>query len=151
MSKTKTEERIIVLSDEHIFLFEQNKTLRRKHSINTLRAMIRPQSPPSDEFVLIFAGMVKDLHFKGLDAAKLAELQQIAKENFTRLDTERTLKIYEVPNETLHKFVRHNRHQSYQLPEDSFRQYGEEIPGSGLDDEDEDDELFFLSRMEESK
>ena len=113
------------MTTEHIYVFEDGK-LNRKHKITNLGAIIK--STKSAEMVLVFP-MAKDLRLNGLE--KRDDLQKIIQLRFTNRDTINTLKIFAVPQASLHQYASvTSKYVLNNLPEEQFRVRSEEILGS---------------------
>ena len=142
-------ERILVVTQDHVYFFTEDSVLNRKFEIQGIKAIIRAQQ--SDEFVFVFARQTKDMRIGGLDAAQKLQLQQAVRDNFARISPERTLQIYEVPQQQLGEFTRANRNTpQYMLPRTNYRLTSEEIAGSQPEEEDDEESKMARSRPGQS-
>ena len=113
------------MTPSFIFVFKGDR-LRRKHSYGNVIAAI--VSASSSEIVVQNAAK-KDLRIRGLSQSQVSEFLQIL---VAHGSTEKTLRIYEVPEDSLIKFVGANRdRRPMQLfPDEQYRQPSRERVGS---------------------
>jgi Unconventional myosin tail, actin- and lipid-binding len=91
--------RTLIVTTGHIYVFEDSK-INRKHKITNIGAIIN--STKSTEMVLVFP-MAKDLRLNGLE--RRDDLQKIIQLRFINRDPVNTLKIFAVPQSSLHQFA----------------------------------------------
>ena len=143
-------DRVLVVTQDFVYFFTEDSVLNKRFGMQELKAIIRAQQ--SDEFVFVVARTTKDIRIGGLDAAQRLQLQQAVRDNFARLSPERTLQIYEVPQQQLGVFTRANRNTpQYLLPETNYRLTSEEIAGSRPEEEDNEESKMPRSRPDQSK
>ena len=113
------------MTTEHIYVFEDDK-INRKHKITNISAIIK--STKSSEMVLVFP-MAKDLRLNGLENRD--ELQKIIQLRFINRDPVNTLKIFAVPQASLHQYASvSSKYVLNNLPDENLRATNEEVLGS---------------------
>ena len=134
--------RILVLTDSNLYLFEprlvKKAKLSRTYAIVDMAAFIK--SKESQQIVICFPS-AKDLHLDGLSAEQRDNLIKFAQSRYLQLAPDKTLKIYEVPNQNLKEYAYDNSNYGLlNAPDESFRQKEQEIVGPNVPLEDPDDE-----------
>jgi len=118
-----TSTRILVITTEHLYLFEAGK-ISRKHKITNMTALIK--STKSNELVLVFPH-AKDLRLTGI--TNIPDLQGILQLRFVNKNQADTLRIYAVPISSLRDFAQVNKYGFTNLPHDNCRVTKEEFIG----------------------
>ena len=129
--------RTLVLSGDHIYLFEKNK-LNRRHRLTNMAAYIK--STVSNEVVLSFPN-AKDLRVKGLTAEQVVMLLSLIQLRYVNKCPEKTLMIFGVPEDNLREFSQDNKKYGFvNLPEDKYRLRNEEMTGTADEENKEEDD-----------
>ena len=101
MSRFNVEQRrILVLTGDHIYLFDKAK-LNRRHRVTNMSAIIK--STKSTECVLSFPN-AKDLRLTGLKEGQVGDLKSAIQLRYINKCPEKTLQIYGVPQKSLREF-----------------------------------------------
>lgn len=126
-----SQKRILVLTTERLYLFDEGSKLIRKQNISQIDAIIKSQT--SNEIVFIFPDKdSKDLRIKGL--ADEMELQSLIQSRFLTLKPNGLLRIYSVKKASLQEFTMTNKYGYINMPSEAFRVHEEEFKpedGSG--------------------
>jgi len=110
--------RMLVLTGDHIYLFEKNN-LNRRHRVTNMSAIIK--STVSSECVLVFPS-AKDLRMTGLSGQQVNDLQSVILLRYINKCPTKTLQIYGVPNRSLREFSQDNRKYGFvNLPSQLYR------------------------------
>ena len=128
MSRFNVEQRrILVLTGDHIYLFDKAK-LNRRHRVTNMSAIIK--STKSTEVVLSFPN-AKDLRLTGLKEQQVVDLKSAIQLRYINKCPEKTLQIYGVPQKSLREFSQDNRSYGFMnLPDEKYRLKDEEISGT---------------------
>ena len=109
------QKRILVLTGDHIYLFD-NKKLNRRHRVTNMAAFIK--STKTNEIVLSFPN-AKDLRVIGLTADQVNDLKSYTQMRYVNKCPEKTLMIYGVPQNNLREYSQDNKKYGFvNLPED---------------------------------
>ena len=103
------QKRTLILTGDHIYLFEKNN-LNRRHRVTNMSAIIK--STLSTEVVLVFPN-AKDLRMIGLTAQQVTELQSVIQLRYVNKCPNKTLEIYGVPQKSLREFSQDNRRYGF--------------------------------------
>jgi hypothetical protein len=110
--------RTLIMTGDHIYLFEKNK-LNRRHRVTNMSAIIK--STVSSECVLIFPN-AKDLRVVGLTNQQVTDLQSTIQLRYVSKCPTKTLEIYGVPSRSLREFSQDNRKYGFvNLPKPEYR------------------------------
>ena len=110
--------RILVLTGDHIYLFDKTK-LNRRHRVTNMAAFIK--STKTNEIVLSFPN-AKDLRVVGLTAEQVDDLKSAIQLRYVNKCPEKTLMIYGVDSNNLREFSQDNKKYGFvNLPEDKYR------------------------------
>ena len=151
----KSQDRLLVLTGDHIYLFHKEK-ISRRHRISNIKAFIK--SMASNEIVLTIPN-AKDIRMTGLSKDRREELKNCLQLMYANRNPTVTLMIYGVPQKDLKQFSRNNmKYNQCALPDDQFRLRKEEIAGTDQmsvipeieSAAKEDDELLFKMTDEEN-
>ena len=128
MSRFNVEQRrILVLTGDHIYLFDKAK-LNRRHRVTNMSAIIK--STKSTEVVLSFPN-AKDLRLTGLKEQQVVDLKSAIQLRYINKCPEKTLQINGVPQKSLREFSQDNRSYGFMnLPDEKYRLKDEEISGT---------------------
>ena len=94
------QKRVLVLTGDHIYLFEKN-SLNRRHRVTNMSAFIK--STVSSEIVLVFPS-AKDCRITGLSEQQVTDLQAAVQMRYINKCPNKVLCIYGVPNRSLREF-----------------------------------------------
>ena len=110
--------RILVLTGDHLYLFDKN-SLNRRHRVTNMSALIK--STVSTELVLVFPS-AKDCRLTGLTEERITELQQLIQMRYVNKCPNKTLEIYACPTRSLREYSQDNRKYGFvNLPKDEYR------------------------------
>ena len=110
--------RIIVLTGDHIYLFDKN-SLNRRHRVTNMSAIIK--STVSPEVVLVFPN-AKDLRMNGLTESQVTDLQSAIQLRYINKAPNKLLYIYGCPQRSLREYSQDNRKYGFvNLPPDEQR------------------------------
>ena len=130
--------RILVLSGDHIYLFDKTK-LNRRHRVTNMAAFIK--STKTNEIVLSFPN-AKDLRCIGLTADQVSDLKQYIQLRYVNKCPEKTLMIYGVPANNLREYSQDNKKYGFvNLPDDEYRLRDEEISGTEKPEDEGDHDV----------
>lgn len=85
--------RVIILTGDHIYLFDRNN-LNRRHRVTNMTAIIK--STVSTEVVLVFPN-AKDLRMQNLTAQQVTDLQSAIQLRYVNKCPSKTLQVFAVP------------------------------------------------------
>jgi len=107
--------RTLVLTGDHIYLFDRSK-LNRRHRVTNMAAFIKSTKTP--EIVLSFPN-AKDLRVIGLTIQQVEDLKAAIQLRYVNKCPEKTLMIYGVPANNLREYSQDNKKYGFvNLPED---------------------------------
>ena len=92
--------RVIILTGDHIYLFDRNN-LNRRHRVTNMTAIIK--STVSTEVVLVFPN-AKDLRMQNLTAQQVTDLQSAIQLRYVNKCPSKTLQVFAVPQRSLREF-----------------------------------------------
>ena len=111
--------RVLVLTGDHIYLFDKQK-LNRRHRVTNMAAIIK--SSVEQEVVLSFPN-AKDLRMRGLTADEINDLQVFIQLRYVAKCPTKTLMVYAVPQKSLREYSHDNKKYGvFNLPDDDYRQ-----------------------------
>lgn len=118
--------RVMILTGDHIYLFDKN-SLNRRHRVTNMSAIIK--STVSSEVVLVFPN-AKDLRMLNLTNQQVTDLQSAIQLRYVNKCPNKTLLIFGVPQRSLREYSQDNRRYGFvNLPPDETRLRDEEING----------------------
>lgn len=119
-----SQKRILVMTTERLYLFDEFGKLIRKQNIGQIDAIVK--STLSNEVVFIFPDKnTKDLRVKGL--ADVMELQSLIQSRYLTLKPNGLLRIYSVKKANLQEFTTTNKYGFINMPSEVFRAHTEEF------------------------
>ena len=127
------QQRVLVLTGDHLYLFEKN-TLNRRHRVTNMSAIIK--STVSSELVLVFPS-AKDCRLTGLSEERISELQSLIQMRYVNKCPTKTLMIFACPTRSLREYSQDNRRYGFvNLPKDEYRMRDQEFGGQDEIDAD---------------
>ena len=120
----------MVVSGDAVYIFNKNK-LSSFYEFCAITAIIRSSASQEVVFVLPYR---KDLHFRGVERETLGDLLTIVKSRFVSIVRNRTLKFYEVPQQSLREFSADKRRYAFDsMPDEQYRVTSEELEPIGVE------------------